>query len=317
MGLKVIFFGTPDFATHILKVMIEAGIEIPVVVTMPDKPAGRGHKLQPSSVKSYALTQGLEILQPESLKDPLFLEQLRSYGADLFVVVAFRMMPREVWAMPPRGTFNLHASLLPKYRGAAPIQHAILNGEKESGVTTFFLNEQIDAGQIILRRSLPLSSKETGGSLHDRLMLLGGDTVLETLRLIDTNTEVATLAQDNDAQPLAPKIFKEDRLLQCREHDATTVERRVRAMAPYPTALMRWQMQSGEVLEVKIFEATCYEEQAISLAPGAVALHQGHLLVGCRSGILELLVLQMPSKKAIEARQFVNGFDPSLIDYAF
>ena len=162
---RIVFLGTPDFATHILRRIVDEGYNVVATVTMPDKPAGRGHKLQPSSVKAYAIEQGLPVLQPERLKDETFLSELRALDADLFIVVAFRMLPKEVWGMPRRGTFNLHASLLPKYRGAAPIQHAILNGETVTGVTTFFLDEKIDTGQVLMRREVELDPQETGGSL--------------------------------------------------------------------------------------------------------------------------------------------------------
>ena len=185
--MKIVYFGTPEFAASQLEAILAAGYEVAAVVTMPDKPAGRGKKLQCSEVKKTALEHGLPLLQPEKLKDPDFLQALASYQADLFIVVAFRMLPAAVWKMPPLGTFNLHASLLPQYRGAAPINHVIINGETETGLTTFFLNEEIDKGAIILREKVAIRPDETAGELHDELMLLGNKLVVETIRKIEHN----------------------------------------------------------------------------------------------------------------------------------
>lgn len=319
--LKIVFLGTPDFATHILRRIVDEGYNVVAAVTMPDKPAGRGHKLQPSSVKAYAVEQGLPVLQPERLKDEAFLSELRALGADLFIVVAFRMLPKEVWGMPHRGTFNLHASLLPKYRGAAPIQHAILNGETVTGVTTFFLDEQIDTGQVLMRREVGLTSQETGGSLHDKLMTTGADLVVETIELIRNNEVVPSTPQpemyeDEASLPQAPKIFKEDRLLHFSSHTAVEVDRRIRAMSPYPSAIATWHMVDGTDIEVKVFDAELLPHDT-SLSAGQMKATKEGLLVGTTKGAILLKTIQMPSKRPIQARDLANGFDFSSVAKVF
>lgn len=314
---KIVFLGTPDFATHILRRIVEEGYNVVAAVTMPDKPAGRGHKLQPSSVKAYAIEQGIPVLQPERLKDETFLSVLKALEADLFIVVAFRMLPKEVWGMPPRGTFNLHASLLPKYRGAAPIQHAILNGEAVTGVTTFFLDEQIDTGQILLRKEVQLSPQETGGTLHDKLMRTGADLVVETIDLILNNDVVPSIPQleigeDQTSLPQAPKIFKEDRLLHFSTRTAIEIERRVRAMSPYPATITTWHMKDDTNIEVKVFEAELPEAEAI-LSPGQMNPTKEGLLVGTIQGTVLLKTIQMPSKRPMSAKDLANGFDLSSV----
>ena len=316
--LKIVYFGTPDFAAYILEKMISAGCDLRGVVTMPDKPAGRGHRLQPSAVKETALKllPDVPLLQPERLRDETFLDALEQLGADLFVVVAFRMLPPEVWAMPPRGTFNLHASLLPRYRGAAPIQHAILNGEKETGVTTFFLNEEIDKGRIILRKATDIAKGETGGSLHDRLMRLGADAVLETLQMIEKSDPKAFLGRrqsdfyTDDELPLppAPKIFKEDRALLFHKEGAELLERRVRAMSPYPAAFMTHE----DGTEYKVFASRLLPSQE-GMTPGRYKVtHDRRLIIQSLKGALEILELQAPSKKRAAASDFLlgNAFPP-------
>ena len=204
-NIKIAYFGTPEFAASQLEAILQAGYEVAVVVTMPDKPAGRGRKIQYSDVKKTALEHGLPLLQPEKLKDPAFLEQLAAYQANLFIVVAFRMLPAVVWQMPELGTFNLHASLLPQYRGAAPINFAIINGETETGLTTFFLNEEIDKGAVIMREKVSIRPDETAGELHDELMLLGNRVVVDTIKKIESG-DVQALPQDQllESQPLKP-----------------------------------------------------------------------------------------------------------------
>lgn len=314
---KIVFLGTPDFATHILRRIVDEGYNVVSAVTMPDKPAGRGHKLKPSSVKAYAVEQGIPVLQPERLKDEAFLSELRALDADLFIVVAFRMLPKEVWGMPRRGTFNLHASLLPKYRGAAPIQHAILNGETVTGVTTFFLDEQIDTGQVLMRREVGLTPQETGGSLHDKLMTTGADLVAETVELIRNNEVVPSISQlemceDEASLPQAPKIFKEDRLLHFSSCTAVEIDRRIRAMSPYPSAIATWHMADGTDLEVKVFEAEQLPHET-SLSTGQIKATKEGLLVGTTQGAILLKTIQMPSKRPIQARDLANGFDLSSV----
>lgn len=315
--LKIVFLGTPDFATHILSRIVDAGYQVMAVVTMPDKPAGRGHKLQPSSVKVYASEQGIPVLQPEKLRDEAFLATLRGLEADLFVVVAFRMLPREVWSMPPRGTFNLHASLLPKYRGAAPIQHAILDGEKTTGVTTFFLDEEIDMGQVLCRREVDITPDETGGTLHDKLMHVGGDLVVETLEMIQSQESVTTtpqsmMCEDETSLRLAPKIFKADRMLAFGKSTAVEVDRRIRAMSPYPAAIMTWQMVDGSEMEVKVFGAELRLDET-SVPAGALKATKEGLLVGTSHGALLLNLIQLPSKRPMSSKDLLNGLDLSSV----
>ena len=314
---RIVFLGTPDFATHILRRIVDEGYNVVATVTMPDKPAGRGHKLQPSSVKAYAIEQGLPVLQPERLKDETFLSELRALDADLFIVVAFRMLPKEVWGMPRRGTFNLHASLLPKYRGAAPIQHSILNGETVTGVTTFFLDEKIDTGQVLMRREVELDPQETGGSLHDKLMTTGADLVVETIELIRANEVVPSIPQpemceDEASLPQAPKIFKEDRLLHFSSCTAAEIDRRIRAMSPYPSAIATWVMTDGTELEVKVFESELIPHET-SLSAGRMKATKEGLLVGTTQGEVLLKTIQMPSKRPIRACDLANGFDLSSV----
>ena len=312
--LKIVFFGTPEFAAYILEKMVASGLDIRGVVTMPDKPAGRGHRLQPSAVKETAqrMLPEVPLLQPEKLRDETFLDNLRALSADLFVVVAFRMLPPEVWTMPERGTFNLHASLLPRYRGAAPIQRALMAGEEKTGVTAFFLNEEIDKGRIILRKETPISPTETGGSLYDRLMKMGADAVLETISLIEKSAPGAFLGRkqsdfysdDELPLPTAPKIFKPDRALRFREMEATDLERLVRAMNPYPAAFMTHE----DGTEYKVFRADLLPSPRVGMAPGDFEVTPDRkLIIQSLRGALEILELQAPSKRRTSTRDFLLG----------
>ena len=290
--------GTPEFAVVPLKALVEGGYNIVAVVTMPDKPAGRGHHVQYSAVKEYALSVGLPLLQPEKLKDETFIEELRSYNADLQIVVAFRMLPEVVWAMPRLGTFNLHASLLPQYRGAAPINWAVINGDKETGVTTFMLKHEIDTGNIILQERMPIGEDENVGSVHDRLMELGTELVLKTVDLIDesdTNgTPLPTTPQDEiaaeDLRP-APKIFKET----CEIDTTKTVaevHNFVRGLSPYPAAWCNLTIGGTTYENVKVF--------ATQKGKGAISLQ-------CADGEISLTELQLPGKKRMNAKDLLNG----------
>ena len=290
--------GTPEFAVAPLKALVEGGYNIVAVVTMPDKPAGRGHHVQYSAVKEYALSVGLPVLQPEKLKDETFIEELRSYNADLQIVVAFRMLPEVVWAMPRLGTFNLHASLLPQYRGAAPINWAVINGDKETGVTTFMLKHEIDTGNIILQERMPIGEDENVGSVHDRLMELGTELVLKTVDLVDesdTNgTPLPTTPQDEiaseDLRP-APKIFKET----CEIDTTKTVaeiHNFVRGLSPYPAAWCNLTIGGTTYENVKVF--------ATQKGKGAISLQ-------CADGEISLTELQLPGKKRMNAKDLLNG----------
>lgn len=290
--------GTPEFAVAPLKALVEGGYNIVAVVTMPDKPAGRGHHVQYSAVKEYALSVGLPVLQPEKLKDEAFVEELRSYQADLQIVVAFRMLPEVVWAMPRLGTFNLHASLLPQYRGAAPINWAVINGDKETGVTTFMLKHEIDTGNIILQERIPIGEDENVGSVHDRLMELGTRLVLKTVDLIAESdakgTPLPTTPQDTiaaeDLRP-APKIFKET----CQIDTTKTVEEVhnfVRGLSPYPAAWCNLAIGGTMYENVKVF--------VTQKGSGAISLQ-------CADGEISLTELQLPGKKRMNAKDLLNG----------
>ena len=288
---------------------------------MPDKPKGRGHKLQPSDVKRTAqeLLPEVPILQPERLRDGEFLERLREIDADLFIVVAFRMLPEEVWDMPSRGTINLHAALLPKYRGAAPIQWALINGERETGVTTFLLDKEIDTGRVLLQEHVPISADETGGTLHDKLMVVGAKVIEKTIDLIEQSGEPKEqlgLPQPEDVShlPMAPKIFKEEQTIRFTSMAAEEIDRRVRAMAPYPKAVALFHDEtSDEEVEIKILSVSpdCDKQISRDLAPGeALETDDKRLFVGTAKGTIELLELQWPSSKVMPTRAFLLGHSP-------
>ena len=308
-NIRIAYFGTPEFAASQLEAIIAAGYEVAVVVTMPDKPAGRGRKIQYSDVKKTALEHGLPLLQPEKLKDPDFLQQLASYQANLFIVVAFRMLPSVVWQMPELGTFNLHASLLPQYRGAAPINFAIINGETETGLTTFFLNEEIDKGAVIMREKVGIRPDETAGELHDELMLLGNKVVVETIRKIE-NGEASAQPQDelteNQQLKPAPKITKEfcdiDWSLDCK-----TVYNHIRGLSPYPAAHTRLISENGETVELKVFASEIETGKHDFPIGQVVNDNKKHLKVALRDGFIQLTQIQQSGKKAMPIADFLRG----------
>lgn len=302
--LRIIYLGTPEFAVASLQALVEGGYNVVAVVTMPDKPAGRGHQMQFSDVKKYALSVGLPVLQPEKLKDEAFIEELRSYHADLQIVVAFRMLPEVVWTMPRLGTFNLHASLLPQYRGAAPINRAVMNGDKETGATTFMLKHEIDTGNMILQERIPIGPDENVGSVHDRLMALGTSMVTRTVDLIidceNKGIEVPTTPQPELAELLpAPKIFKEDCEIKFAEKTAEEVHNFVRGLSPYPTAWANLDINGNMFENTKIF--------AVEVVPSLQGRTEERLLIPCREGAVRILELQVPGKKRMDARSFLNG----------
>ncbi len=303
--LKIVFFGTPDFAVESLRRLVEEGYNIAAVVTAPDKPAGRGRSLQMSAVKQYALEAGLPVLQPEKLKDPAFVEQLRGIGAQLFIVIAFRMLPEVVWTMPPLGTFNLHGSLLPRYRGAAPINRAVMNGDTRTGVTTFFLKHEIDTGDIIDSRAIEIGPDENAGSVYDRLMMIGADLTLETVGHIIAGDLVTRPQADSgvEATP-APKIFKDD----CRidwSRPAAEVHNLVRGLAPYPTAWSVICSAGAELGTLKVFETRRTDIPAVT--PGRVTVDGSRLTVDCADCALEILSLQAPGKRRMPTADFLRG----------
>ena len=304
-SIRIIYMGTPDFAVESLRTLVDGGYNVVAVVTMPDKPAGRGHQLQYSAVKQYALSVGLPLLQPERLKDEDFLAQLKSYNADLQIVVAFRMLPEVVWNMPRLGTFNLHASLLPQYRGAAPINWAVMNGDHETGATTFMLQHEIDTGNIILQERLPIAADENVGSVHDRLMLMGADLVTRTVDAIieadNQGLSVPTVPQDNtiELRP-APKIFKDTCAINFSQ-SAEQVYNHIRGLSPYPAAWISQMPLSHPLAELL---------QGAKVYKAAVTQHaeqKGHIIVPCADGYIDLLELQLSGKKRMEAAALLNG----------
>ena len=304
-SIRIIYMGTPEFAVESLRALVEGGYNVVAVVTMPDKPAGRGHQLQYSAVKQYALSIGLPILQPERLKDESFLQELRSYNADLQIVVAFRMLPEVVWNMPRLGTFNLHASLLPQYRGAAPINWAVMNGEKETGATTFMLQHEIDTGNIILQERISIADDENVGSVHDRLMTMGAGLVTRTVDLIidsENNSQpVPTIPQDDSLQlKAAPKIFKDTCAIDF-SRSAQQVYNHIRGLSPYPAAWIS-QMPSSHPLADVLKGAKVYKAATTQLAE-----QKGHIIVPCAQGYIDLLELQLPGKKRMDASALLNG----------
>ena len=312
-SLRIVFFGTPDFAVESLSRLVEGGYNIVGVVTMPDKEAGRGHKLLQSPVKQYALEHGLKLMQPERLKNPQFIEELHALNADLQIVIAFRMLPEAVWAMPPLGTFNLHASLLPKYRGAAPINWAVINGETETGVTTFFLKHEIDTGDIIQQRKIAIADNDNVGIVHDKLMVMGADMVIETVDAIIAGT-VKPVPQEQlcnaGTEPTpAPKIFKET----CRidwNRPARDVRNLVRGLSPYPAAWTEITDAAGTVHTAKVFEpALASDITATGHRPGEIWNDDtGRLLAMCSDGAVEIKQLQLAGKKRMPAADFLRGF---------
>lgn len=303
--------GTPEFAVESLKVLVEGGYNVVAVITMPDKPAGRGHKVQFSAVKEYALSQNLPVLQPEKLKNEAFLEELKSYQADLQIVVAFRMLPEVVWNMPKFGTFNLHASLLPQYRGAAPINWAIINGEKETGATTFFLTHEIDTGKIILQRKTEIYDTDNAESIHDKLMTMGAKMVTETVDLL-LEDKINAIPQDEFIPSVielksAPKIFKET----CELKFDLSVEQAnnfVRGLSPYPTAWVNIQFpQLSEPIALKIFE-TKPEIAGHQFSVGEfITDGKKEAKIALKDGFLHLLEIQAPGKKRMKTSDFLNG----------
>lgn len=310
--MKIVYFGTPEIASSQLEAIIAAGYEVAAVVTVPDKPAGRGKKIQSSHVKETALKHGLPVLQPASLKAQDFIDELSSYKADLFVVVAFRMLPEVVWSMPPMGTFNLHASLLPQYRGAAPINHAIINGEKETGLTTFLLDKEIDTGEIIMQEKVTIEENETAGTLHDKLMILGNKVVVDTIKIIEegrvqSQSQEMIIERDNLQLKPAPKIFKEDCKIDWTK-DAKSVYDFIRGLSPYPAAHTQFVSDDGETLELKIYDVSL--EKRIS---GDDELYQvttdgkSYMKVVLKDSYISINVLQQAGKKAMPIADFLRG----------
>jgi methionyl-tRNA formyltransferase len=298
--MKIVFMGTPEFAIPSLKILLDNQYEITAVVTTPDKPQGRGQKVAYSPVKIFALEKNITILQPESLKEESFINQLKSLNPDLVVVVAFRILPREIFTIPKSGAFNLHASLLPKYRGAAPINWTIIKGEKETGVTTFILQEKVDTGNVLLQARLPIKDDETAGELHDRLAEVGAEIVLHTVRLIEMGKAIPK-PQDNSLATPAPKIFKEDCKINWNQ-SAIQVHNFVRGLSPLPGAYAHHNGKLIRIYRTKIIDSID-KEQA-----GSTVEASRRLLVGAGDGVLEILELQQEGKKKQNSEEFLRGY---------
>ncbi|MGK9116689.1 methionyl-tRNA formyltransferase [Olivibacter jilunii] len=304
--MRIIFMGTPEFAVASLSALLEAGENVVAVVTVADKPAGRGQKVQESAVKKFALSRGIPVLQPDKLKDPDFINALAAYQADLQVVVAFRMLPEVVWNMPPKGTVNLHASLLPQYRGAAPINHAVMNGERETGVTTFLLQHEIDTGNILLSERVSIEADDTAGDIHDKLMYVGAELLVKTVQLIreDKHHEIpqASIADEQKLKH-APKIFKDDCKIQW-ERPVEEVYNFIRGLSPYPAAFTVFQGKTLKIFACRPLKGPVPSEKE----PGSIVTDGKHYLrFTTRDGYLDVLQLQLEGKKKMSVEEFLRG----------
>lgn len=299
--MKIVFMGTPDFAVASLSALQQAGLSIVGVVTAADKPAGRGQKLNESAVKKYAVENGLRVLQPLKLKDPVFIEELRSLEADLFVVVAFRMLPEIVWQMPSKGTINLHGSLLPQYRGAAPINHVIINGEQETGVTTFFLKQEIDTGDIIFTDSVEITETETAGTLHDKLMVVGANLLVKTVKAIEADDYNEVPQPESDKLKSAPKIFKDYCKIDWNQTNQT-VYNHIRGLSPYPTAFTTLNDKN-----FKIFNAEP-EDKEPGISTGAFLTDgKTYLKFATKDGFIKVTDVQFEGKKRMLIDELLRG----------
>lgn len=309
--MRIVFMGTPDFSVPSLDKILQAGYEVTAVVTAPDRPAGRGRQLRPSPVKQYALDHGLTVLQPEKLRAPEFHAQLAEAAPDLMVVVAFRMLPEVVWSMPTIGTFNLHASLLPDYRGAAPINWAIINGETQSGATTFMIDHKIDTGNLMLQKEVEILPEWTAGDLHDSLMILGADLVLDTVKGLEAGTVTAKPQDESLFRNKAPKIFKQDCEINWNQ-PAVSVHNLIRGLSPYPTAWTAYGSQS-----VKVYLTRQTQEATSGTQAGTVRISddRSQLFVACADEWLEIVSLQMPGKKRMPTADFLRGFKGELTSF--
>ncbi len=303
--LRIVFMGTPDFAVATLKTLVKHNYNIVGVITAPDKPAGRGRKLNESAVKVYAQSQNLNVMQPTNLKSEAFLDELKALDANLQIVVAFRMLPEVVWSMPKYGTFNLHASLLPNYRGAAPIHWAIINGETKTGVTTFFIDEKIDTGAMILQKETTISPNETVGQLHDKLMSIGSELVIDTVKQIENNEVTTTIQPKNDNLKTAYKLNKDN----CKidwTMPLDAIYNKIRGLNPFPSA---WSFleNNGETVSVKIFEVE-KEHTAHSNTVGSLKIDHNSLKVSVKDGYIIIKEIQLPGKRKMDVKSLINGY---------
>ncbi|KIQ14009.1 MULTISPECIES: methionyl-tRNA formyltransferase [Flavobacterium] len=302
--LRIIFMGTPEFAVGILDTIIKNNYDVVGVITAADKPAGRGQKIKYSAVKEYALANNLTLLQPTNLKDETFLAELKALNANLQIVVAFRMLPKVVWEMPSLGTFNLHASLLPNYRGAAPINWAIINGETKTGVTTFFIDDKIDTGAMILNSEIAIEPSESAGELHDRLMNLGSTTVIDTLKIIENGNVTTTIQEDNEEIKTAYKLNKENCKIDWTK-SGDEINNLIRGLSPYPAAWC-FLKDKNEELSIKIYEAKLVLESH-SFEIGSLISSKKEIKIAIKNGYILLLSLQLPGKKRMQVAELLNG----------
>ena len=321
----IVYMGTPEFAVAPLKAILEAGYPVKAVVTVPDKPAGRGQKLTPSALKVFALEKSLKILQPVSLRDPAFISEIKSLHPDLMIVVAFHILPREVFMLPPLGTFNLHASLLPAYRGAAPIQRAVMNGESQTGLTTFLLDDGIDTGKIIFQQTMSIEPDETAGELHDRMLIESPEIVLATIRFLasgeipqNPHLQLVNAPQPADvsAYPSAPKILKDDCQISWN-NPSVKIFNQIRGLSPYPAAFTVLQNSHQEKFHIKIFKATLLStDESHQWVPYGQLFQPGdvitdgrkYLIVKTLDGFLKIIVVQLQGKKRLNIEEFLRGF---------
>jgi methionyl-tRNA formyltransferase len=306
---SIVFMGTPAFAVASLRALHEEGYTIAAVVTAPDKPAGRGQKISCTPVKEYAIGNGLPIFQPEKLRDASFINSIRELNADMFVVVAFRMLPALLWSMPPMGTFNLHASLLPQYRGAAPINHAIINGETQTGITTFLIDDEIDTGKILLRKATDILPEDNAGTLHDRLMTLGADLVKETVSGLANKTlkPLPQIPEPGTILHEAPRIFPPDTFIDWND-TALRIHNKIRGLSPYPGAVTSL-VSDKRTIRLKLYESRITDDTLHPVPGTIIAGEKSKLVISCGSGAVEIVTLQPEGRKKMTSQEFLRGYD--------
>ena len=304
MTKRIIFFGTPQFAVNSLKKIVEEGFNIVAVVTVPDRPAGRGRQIRTSAVKDFARTLGMKTLQPTNLKDQEFTKQLFELKPDLMIVVAFRMLPKSIWSIPAHGTFNLHASLLPEYRGAAPINWVIINQEKFTGVTTFLINDKIDAGAILLQEKVQIEENDTAGSLHDKLSVKGSELICKTIKGIFESTITPKKQESKGEKKLAPKLNKKNIFIQW-DQPLEVINAKIKGLSPYPGAKSNW-IENQKVMVIKIFDAEIFKEKH-NFIKNKVIIKDKKILIAHPDGFINCRILQLPNKKRMSAIDLLNG----------
>jgi methionyl-tRNA formyltransferase len=305
--LRIVFMGTPDFAVATLKNLLDHNYNVVSVITAPDRPAGRGRKLKSSAVKEFALENDLKIMQPTNLKSEEFIEELTSLKANLQIIVAFRMLPKVVWDMPEYGTFNLHASLLPNYRGAAPIHWAIINGEEKTGVTTFFIDEKIDTGAIIMKEETDVAKDATVGKLHDKLMDIGSDLVIKTVRLIENDKVETTIQPKSEDLKTAYKLNRDNCKIDWNQN-LDLIYNKIRGLNPFPTAWCYLNNAEDEKLSVKVYGVSKIEELH-NYENGTIKIYDNEIKVACKNGFINIKELQLPNKRKMYAKSLLNGFE--------